>query len=67
MLAVRVIDGNLERAIRGLKRKIGVDGIFSEIKKRGFAKKSERRRKKEWISKRRKERAKSRLGERRDR
>lgn len=67
MLTVRVFHGNLERAIKGLKRKIVMDGIFCEIRKQGLPKRSERKRKKQWIAAKRKQRAKSRLEKRRDR
>lgn len=67
MLTVRVFHGNLERAIKGLKRKIVMDGIFSEIREQGLPKRSERKRKKQWIAAKRKQRAKSRLEKRRDR
>ncbi len=64
MVEVRVKGGDLERALYLFKKKIGKEGIFRELKERGLPKRSERKRKKQWIAAKRKERAKSRLGRR---
>lgn len=57
-IAVEVRDGNIEKAIRKLKRKVKESGILQEVKERQFyVKKSERKRlakasgRKRWLKK----------------
>ena len=46
-LEVRVIDNNIEQAIRVLKKKLQKDGLFRRLKeKRSFEKPSDRKRRK---------------------
>jgi ribosomal protein S21 len=47
MMEVTVIDGNIDRAIQGLKKLINRDGIFRTLKDRQEPKPSVRRRSKE--------------------
>lgn len=53
-LEVQVVNNDLEKAIRTLKRKVQKDGIFKRLKaKRGYEKPSECRRRKRRESERR--------------
>ncbi len=59
-MEVQVFDGNLDRAIRALRRRLKADGILQQIKDRdrlGYAKPSERRRRKDRVALRRKRQA----------
>ncbi len=55
MSEVKVYDGQLEKAIRILKRKLAQDGTFKEIKKRRFYEKPsvKKKRKRQEAAKRR--------------
>lgn len=44
-LNIKVIGNDVERALKDLKRKLQKDGLFSEIKKRGFYLKPSKKRK----------------------
>lgn len=53
-MEIRVIDGNLNRAVKQLKRKLQQEGLFREMKQRKFYEKpSIRRRRKEKEAQRR--------------
>ena len=61
-LEVTVVDGNVERAIRTLKREIGKEGILKTLKKkRYFEKPSDARKRKMRESQRRKRRTERRV------
>lgn len=50
---IKVIGNDVEKALKDLKRKLQKDGLFSEIKKRGFyLKPSKKKKEKERIARR---------------
>lgn len=59
MAEVRVVDDQLEKALKILKRKLAQDGTFKEIKKRRFYEKPsvKKKRKREEATKRRAKKA----------
>ena len=59
-LEVRVVDNDLEKAMKILKRKMQKDGVFRRLKaKKGYEKPSECRRRKRRESERRQKKTKS--------
>ncbi|UCF87376.1 MAG: 30S ribosomal protein S21 [Nitrospiraceae bacterium] len=53
-MEVRVYDGNIEKAIKALKRQLQKDGLFREIKKRSFYEKPSEKEKRKRIEARKK-------------
>jgi small subunit ribosomal protein S21 len=53
-LEVRVYDGNIEKAIKVLKRQLQKEGLFREIKKRSFYEKPSEKEKRKRIEARKK-------------
>lgn len=53
-MEVRVYDGNIEKAIKALKRQLQKEGLFREIKKRSFYEKPSEKEKRKRIEARKK-------------
>lgn len=53
-MEVRVYDGNIEKAIKVLKRQLQKEGLFREIKKRSFYEKPSEKEKRKRIEARKK-------------